>query len=280
MFVPVACPQCGKTFQVPEEGLGRPTVCPWCQAIVPARSADQPAPVAGPPPPLPPRPVSSTASAPVAPEPLIAAPAPAAASPSRRRWPWWVLLVSLAVVVLSAAATLAVLRYRTGRMVEWEWRTVELPDGRCTVELPGPPTVDPNVGPGERRYQAQGWYSGLKAWAGWRELGPPLSTHVGTADAWRHLRSVFEAERDRLRDQLGGEVVRVLREATIRFEDPLTWELWLEYPEGKVALRAVVVPGDDGGAAPRVYFLGLAGPVDPTGPLTRRFFESFRPAGG
>lgn len=287
MFVPVACSQCGKTFQVPEEGIGRPTVCPWCQAIVPARSANQPAPAAEPSPLLPAGPVAPAAaeSQTAAPALISFRPQVAGASvsvpapPLPRRWPWWLPLVSLTVLVLTAATTVLVLRYHTGWLADWEWRTVELPGGRCTVELPGPPAVDPDVGPDEQRYQAQGWYSGLRAWAGWRELGPPLSVYVGTTDAWRHLRPVFEAERDRLRERFGGETVRVLREATIRFEDPLTWELWLEYPGGKAALRAVVVSGDDDGTAPRVYFLGLVGPIDPAGPVARRFFESFRPAG-
>src|ERR1700722_15244553 len=34
MFVPVACSECGKPFQVPETALAKSTACPWCQATV------------------------------------------------------------------------------------------------------------------------------------------------------------------------------------------------------------------------------------------------------
>lgn len=34
MFVPVACPECAKPFQVREAEVNNPSVCPWCLAVV------------------------------------------------------------------------------------------------------------------------------------------------------------------------------------------------------------------------------------------------------
>ena len=93
-----------------------------------------------------------------------------------------------------------------------------------------------------------------------RPLTPEQMQLAGTRDAWRQLLPVFDAERDRLKGKYGGTVTR---EATLKFEGPLTREVRLAAGGRTVVERMLVVPG---GPHPRVYFLGLAGKnLDPDG---------------
>jgi hypothetical protein len=303
MFVPVACSRCGKPFQVPEAAVGSPTVCPWCRDTVLALPVGLPATA---PPPSAPLSSVSPSSAPLSSAPLSSpvpsvpptatpsdsehlalddspddapprAPAslPPAALPTAtpgRRFPLGVVVLAPVVLLVTGVLTVGVLRYRQGYLTALEWRTVSPDGGNCSVELLGRPTEDPDPGPRERRFVSRGWYSGTTAWVAWRELDPRLAELAVTPDAWQHFRPLFEAERDRLKVRYNGTVTK---DATIRFEDPLTWELRLEYPGGRLVQRAIVAPG---GQRSRVYFLGLAGHIDPEGDDARRLFASFRPS--
>src|SRR5947208_2943892 len=103
MYVPVACNQCGKDFQVAADQAGRPVPCPWCKAVVPAL------PVAGP---LPPAAPLSLDDAPPSPPPAAR---PRAAFRYR---------TAVAVLVLMAAVfglTVLALGYRAGRVPDSAW---------------------------------------------------------------------------------------------------------------------------------------------------------------
>ncbi len=257
MFVAVACSECGKPFQVPEAVVGQPTDCPWCQARVLALPIAKPAPQPAPQP---------------EPLPLDDEPPPAADTPrrSRLRLLFWVFTLASVVMIPTATITIGILRYKHGYFTSMEWRQAAPGDGSCTAELLGRPTEDADAGAGQKRYTSEGWYSGTTTWVGWRDLTPHQAELATTKDAWQHLRPIFEVERDRLKSKSGGTVVK---DATIRFEEPLTWEVRLDYPGGRVVERAVVMPR---GAKPRVYFVGIAGHINPDGPDPQRLFDSFR----
>src|SRR5262245_51103256 len=140
MFVPVACSQCGKPFQVPEAEVGKPTVCPWCQATVPALPVGTPAaaPAASAPPgdSRPP----ARQEKPSQPEPLSLDDAsadapPAQVAPPRSKWFWWwaggLGLITLVVVT---GVTVAILRYKQGHTLGSEWRTFNPPNSSCSIE--------------------------------------------------------------------------------------------------------------------------------------------------
>src|SRR5687768_636108 len=115
MFVPVACPRCGKPFQVPDADAGKDVACPWCAAVVAAL------PVA--------RPVSSSpgAHAPGSPsqaparrdqpEPLPVDDEPAAAP--GRGFPFRTVLAGLALTLAVFAVTVFALGYGAGRVPQW-----------------------------------------------------------------------------------------------------------------------------------------------------------------
>jgi hypothetical protein len=259
MFSPVACSQCGKPFQVQQDTLGKPTVCPWCQATVTALPVGAPAPITT----KPPEPLSldEAAARPAAP------PAPARSKATR------VLLAAAALLALVAAAgaTVAVKQRKHGHLTGWEWKAYSPPDRAFTIELLGTPIADPDAPAGETRYVAEGWYSGTKTWVGWRDLTQTQVQLAGTKDNFAHFKDVFGP--DRLRTRFGGAVVR---DATTNFENPLTREVRTDAGGGVRAVeRMLVYPS---GPRPRAYFVGIAGTLDFDDPAVARLFDSFRVA--
>jgi hypothetical protein len=289
MFVPVACSQCGKPFQVPEAAVGKPAACPWCQAAVLALPVGAPvvapAPTEEPPrenrsltPPAhqeqpEPLPLDDEPPARVTPPARVRKPPPArvAPPPPRKLWWWLAGVAGVFALVLATTATVAYLRYKQGYMTGMEWKPFTAPDGSCSLDLLGQPTEDTAVGSGERRYVSEGWYSGTVAWVGWRDLNQTQVQLAGTKDAWDQLAKVFDAERDRLKEKYGGTVSK---DDTIKFEDPLTREVRLATPQGSAVVERMIVMHK--GSRPRIYFVGMAGRFDPGGDAVKRLFDSFR----
>ncbi|MCE9565606.1 MAG: hypothetical protein K8U57_26590 [Planctomycetes bacterium] len=271
MFSPVACSACSKPFQVPEASLGKPTVCPWCQATVLALPVGAPA--ISPTPPTAPAPLSlddAPARAPVRPP---APPAVRMPARSPRNQLWWALAGCAAVfaLVIAAVFTTAVLRQKQGHGLSWEWQTFTPSDKSFSIDMLGQPVEDKEVGADEKRYVAEGWYSGTTVWIGWRDLTQIQVQLAGSKDAWQHVsKDLFNPERDRLKNRYGGALTK---DATTKFEDPLTHEVRLEYPGGRVVERMLVMPN---GPRPRVYYIGMAGKFDIESPEVQRLFDSFR----
>ncbi|HVL12714.1 MAG TPA: hypothetical protein VM529_09120 [Gemmata sp.] len=253
MFVPVACSQCGKPFQVPAEAVGQPAACPWCRATVPALPVGTP--------------VAAPAARPTPGEVLSLDDEPPRASRRRR---WVVVAAGVLALLVAALATVGYLRYKQGHLTSVEWTAFAAPDGSCSADLLGRPREDAEPPAGEKRYVSEGWYSGTVAWVGWRDLTQTEVQLAATKDAWHQLGKVFDAERDRLKARFGGAVSK---EATVRFDDPLTREVRLATPGGAVVERMIVKAA---GGRQRVYFVGLAGRIDPDGPVAARLFDSFR----
>jgi hypothetical protein len=174
-------------------------------------------------------------------------------------------------LVLAAGATVGVLRYREGHLTGMEWRAFAAPDGSFTADLLGRPREE-DAGADEKRFVSAGWYSGVTTWVGWRDLTAAEKALAEDEKAWEHLRKRFEAERERLRGEYGGTVVK---DATTRFADPLTRELRIDYPGGRLVERMLVLPR---GPKPRIYFVGVAGKLGTDDSAPARLFESFRPA--
>jgi hypothetical protein len=253
MFVPVACSQCSKPFQVPEANVGKPTVCPWCQATVAAVPA----------------------GAPATPELLSLDDAPPATTPAPVRSPRnrlrWALaaFAALFALVIATTATIAVKRHKQGHGLSWEWQPFTPADKSFSIDMLGKPVEDTEIAE-EKRFVAEGWYSGTTVWVGWRDLSQIQVQLAATKDAWQHSTKTFDAERDRLKVRYGGTVTK---DATTKFEDPLTHEVRLEYPGGRVLERMIVMPN---GPRPRVYYVGMAGKFDFDNPEIQRLFDSFR----
>jgi hypothetical protein len=272
MFVPVACSQCGKPFQAPESELGKPVVCPWCRATVPALPVAAPSPAAPPPgaesPPASPLPWPQ-------PEPLSLDDAAAAeappAPPRRHALRFWFRVFALVSLVLipTGAATVIALRYKQGHVPDMEWREFAVPGTPYRVELLGKPTEATEDG--AKRYAAEGWYSGTVTWVGWRDLTQVERQYALAKDGWVQLREkLFDPERDRLAAKYGGTVTR---QATPKLDNPITHEVRVQYDGGQAAERIVVVVND---FSARVYFVGIAGRIDPDGEAAKHFFDSFR----
>ncbi len=264
MYTPVACSACGQPFQVLQTTLGQPTVCPWCQATVVAL------PIAGTVVPSPAATVPGVPSA-TAQEPLSLddEPAPQPQPQSSRRRRWWIAF-TLVATVLVMVATFAVVRYKQGHALNNEWERFTAPDGSYQLDLPGRAQEGLSNEDLGSYYFAEGWYSGITAWVGWRELTAAERDVTGTAEAWQQFLKPFEAEQLRLKLRFNGDVVR---NAT-RFDPQLTHEVRLTTPRGQVVERIIVSPQP---ARPRIYFVGLAGKnLDPDSPVATRFFDSFR----
>jgi hypothetical protein len=318
MFVPVTCTNCGKPFQVPETALGKLAPCPWCEAVVTALPASAPQPQAEPQQqqqqPAPAKPQAAEAPLSLDDEPppkrKPTAPAgaqsvaPSAASLARSRsWRWpldFKLLLLVALMIAVGAVTVGVLRWKRGYVLDTEWKTFTPTDGSCSVDLLGRPVEDSaEPGAGGRRYTSEGWYSGTKAWIGWRELRPNEASLANELDAaekaikeWEKLHpnevgrmdapkepqgrpllrsSIFNPEIERLKSAFGGYIVK---DATIQFENPITVEVRLETPHGLLVER-IIVKAD--GPHPRVYFIGMVGKrLAADGPELERLFSSFR----
>lgn len=279
MFVPVACSQCGKPFQVPEATVGKPTVCPWCSATVAALPVGAPAPAAAPepapeplPPPEPePLPLDDAPGTAGVPPRVAPAPQPPVAAARAPRL-WWAVAGAVALLSLAVAAgtTVGVKRYKQGHGVSWEWKPYADPEKAFSLELLGRPTEDPEVPPGEKRFVSEGWYSGTRAWVGWKDLTANQAQLAADKEAWQHFRADFETERDRLKTKHGGTLTK---SATVKFEDPLTYEVRLEQGQTRAIERMIVMPR---GPKPRLYYVGMAGRIDFDGPDVRRLFDSLR----
>jgi hypothetical protein len=272
MFVPVACSQCGKPFQVPEDTIGKTTACPWCRAAVLALPIGAPA---QPSEKREPTPAAPTPPAQTAPKPEVLSLDDAPPTPPRRRLVRRVLIVVMLLSLAGAVmmGTIFSLRYKQGHMYAMypEWRAFTAPDNTFSVELLGKPKEERiETGTGGRRYVSEGWYSGTRTWVAWQPLNQVQIQLAHTKDARSDLRFLFLAEGGRLKEQFGGEP----QYATLRFENPLTVEIKMEYPEGQLVSRAIVMPKDP---HPRVYFIGIAGKrLNPDGDVAKHFFNSFR----
>ena len=62
---------------------------------------------------------------------------------------------------------------------------------------------------------------------------------------------------------------------TIQFENPLTHEVRLAIPQGVVVVERMMV-SPPGRERPRMYFVGMAGRIDPDGEEVKRLFDSFK----
>jgi hypothetical protein len=298
MFIPVACSQCGKPFQVPETALGKPTACPWCHASVlalplgvetpadPSPTTSTPATgtdsntAAG---------VEKTAGVPCPehlqsktlpsreplsldddPSPIQTEHSPKPAKSLIRRI-FWVLL-GLFLMCATTVITLGVLQHKQGHIISLEWQTFTPPDGSCEIDLLGQAVeTDSDPEHGERRYVSKGWYSGTSAWIGWRNLTPAQVQEGTTKDGWVQYRKLFfDTERDRLKDKFGGYTAR---DATVDHE-PMTVEVRLDGQNGPVIERMIVMAK---GERPRIYFIGMAGKrINFDGEAVKRLFGSFR----
>ena len=266
MFVPVACLTCGKPFQVPRNAAGTDVACPWCRAATPAL------PVAGVATAPPPEPLSLDDA-----EPLPEPPPP---RPSFRA-PYRTLIAGSLLMLVVSFATVAVLRYGTGRIPGSAWAGFLAPDGSCTVELPGEPVgekLDPLPGTGVtrggERYVTTGWYSGARAWVGWWELDPGFAKQAAADRDGLLTAPVLNAARAARKEQAGGEVTRT---GTIRSGPHLGMEVQMTTPRGRLVERYVVVAG---GPRPRLYVVGIeAKNLNPDGPAARRVLGSFRVVG-
>jgi hypothetical protein len=300
MYVPVACSQCGKPFQVPEASLGKPAACPWCQAIVlglpvgEVSSADpqtssrshQPASTANTAiqeekkrEELPPLEDSNPLPAPAVEllsldddsTPLTSQ---ASSTKSEMRTRGYLLRIIVALFMMGAATaiTLAILQRKQGHLASMEWQSFTPPDGSCSIDLLGRVIgEDSDPERGERRYISQGWYSGMSTWIGWRNLTPAQMQEGTSKDGWVQYRKMFfDKERDRLKDQFSGYISK---DATIE-SDPVTVEVRLDGKLGPVIERMIVVLK---GSQSRIYFIGMAGKrFNLEGPEVKRLFGSFR----
>jgi hypothetical protein len=179
-------------------------------------------------------------------------------------------VAALLVLVLAAGATVGVKRYKQGHLVNWEWKPYSDPEKAFSLELLGKPVEDPEATAGERRLISEGWYSGTKVWIGWKDLTVNQVQLASDKDAWQHFRGEFEAERDRLKARHGGTPTK---SATVKFENPLTYEVRLEQVQTRTVERMIVMPK---GPKPRLYFVGMAGRIDFDSPDVQRLFDSLR----
>ncbi|HJZ54105.1 MAG TPA: hypothetical protein VKE74_04075 [Gemmataceae bacterium] len=290
MFVPVACLKCGKPFQVPEAAAGTTVTCPWCKTSTPALPvAGLPDPVPAPAPTAPPAPVPAMAVTPPVPRPVTtpAAPlsldddAPLAAPKAPFQFPFKTAIVVLLLSVACGLGTFFVFPWVRGwfaapavDLADAPWAAFTPPDGAFSVSLPGNPAEESlpiaTGGPGSR-FVVKDEKSGWSAWVGWRNLDPHWARKAITDQAWADLRPVFDAEVQQLEKEWDGKKTR---QETIKFADPLTIEVDLDSPRGKIRERLILAPDPP---RPRVYFVGIAARnLDPAGPAAQRFFGSFR----
>ena len=239
MFVPVACSQCGKPFQVPDAAVGKAVACPWCAASVLGL------PVAAP-----------------QPEPL------SLDDPPRTPAPWPVTAaVVVAVMIVVAGLTLAALRF--GKFFDAGWTTFTPPDGSCSVLMPATPKAEnadanphsPVLGGGTRFVAGRS----PKVTLGWMELDAEKAKLVRPED-------LIDAEIRHRKDTL--RPTSTTRPATYRVNDFQGGEVNYETADGTRVELLIVVPT---GPKPRVYVLAVEGKgVAADDPAVRRFFNSFR----
>ena len=276
MFVPVACLRCGKLFQVPPAAAGTDVTCPWCREPTPALpvATDTPATPAAPAT----EPLSLDDAEPLGPAtPQVTAPP---APPAVRRPSWslrQVMLVGVAMVAV-AAATVAVLGYRSGRVSTVGWVEFSPPDGSFTATFPTAPTaapVDANprsaVTRGGEEYVASGWYSGVRVWVGWQDLDPAWVKQLADDKDGLLAGPALEAVRDRRVTAAGGTVVK---QGDMRTSHGRGLEVRTDTPRGKRVERYVLATA---GPRPRLYVVGVEAPkLDPDGPLPVKVLTAFR----
>jgi hypothetical protein len=169
--------------------------------------------------------------------------------------------------------------FRTGNVPDSAWRWYTPPDKTFTVQLPGEPAAEPlnplpgtPGGLGGELFTARGWYSGVDAWVGWRDVQPAVApAAAGNPEAWMLYRPAIDAEVRREQELWRGTNPRV---ATVKFENPLTVEVRMDTPDGNVVERMMVT-----GIGPksRLYVVGMrAKNLTPDSPTVRRLFDSFR----
>ena len=280
MFVPVACNQCGKPFQVAEADAGKSVTCPWCRATVPALPvAETKSENRGLTPPArqdPVEPLSLDDETPGLGE--RGASAPCSPGSPRARFPVRTVAVVFGLMLVVAAGTVLALGYGAGRVPESAWREFSPPDGSCAVLLPGTPAAtavdpDPTI-PGTRGGQwfaTRGWYSRAEAWLGWWDLDPGWAKQAAADRDGAVTAPVLAAVIARRKEQLGGTVVK---EARARFNAYPGIEVLRETPRGPAVERLIVVPD---GPRPRLYSVGFrAKEAAPDSPVVQRLFNSFR----
>ena len=268
MFLPVACLQCGKLFQVPHAAAGTDVACPWCKATTSAL------PVAG----VPTEPLSldDAPASPSRPKRRLQA-EPVARSSTKSRW----LLnaaIGLVIAVVVLGITLAVLRFGSGDISPISWAEFTPPDGSCTISLPGSPareSLDPSPADtttrGLQKYSTHGWYSGTKVWFGWRDLDPAWVKQAAMDRDGAITSPVLAAERDLRKAQVGGTIAK---EATVRFGQNLGLEVQMDTPKGKLIERYIVATD---GPRPRLYFMGIeARNATADSASAQKLFNSFR----
>lgn len=281
MFVPVACLRCGKLFQVAPAAAGTDVTCPWCRDLTPAL----PVAAVPPSPPPPSEPLSlddaeQVVASPPTPQPAagITAQPQAVAPVSRPRWsPRAVATVVVGMAVV-AAATVAVLGFRSGRVSTAGWAEFTAPDGSFTGTFPGTPTAAP-VMPnplsaatrGGEEYAVAGWYSGARVWVAWQDLDPVFAKTLADDKDGAIAAPVIEAERDRRVKAAGGTIDK---KGAIQSTYGRGQVVVADTPRGKRVEHYILAAS---GPRPRLYVVGVEAPkLDPDGPLPRKVLAGFR----
>lgn len=282
MFVPVACLRCGKLFQVAPAAAGTDVTCPWCRDVTPALpvATVPPAAAAAAPEPLSLDDAEQVVASPPAPEPQAGGSAQpqAAATAPRARWsPTKVVAVVVGMAVV-AAATVAVLGFRSGRVSTAGWGEFTAPDGSFTGTFPGTPTatpVEPNplsvATRGGEEYAVAGWYSGARVWVAWQDLDPAFAKTLADDKDGALAAPVIEAERDRRVRDAGGAIEKkgAIQSTYGRGQVVVT-----DTPRGRRVEHYVLAAA---GPRPRLYVVGVEAPkLDPDGPLPRKVLAGFR----
>jgi hypothetical protein len=247
MFVPVACPKCGKPFQVADASVGQSVACPWCAASVLALPVAEPVAAQ-------PEPLSLDDDSPL--------PAPRALP----RWPITAAIV-VGVMVGVGGLTFAVLRLTK---FEGEWTTFTPPDESCSVLMPTPPKTErPDRNPYSAILGDREWFvaerRGRKVTFGWAELFAERAKLVRPED-------LLDAEIRHRKDSL--RATSATRPAPVRVNDFQGAEVNYETPNGTRAELLLVV---ESGPKPRLYVMAVEGKgVKLDDPVVRRFFNSLR----
>jgi hypothetical protein len=217
-----------------------------------------------------------------------AAPLPPADRDRPRRRPgppMAVVVLGIALLLLLVVIAFGMLSYRSGRIPESAWRSYTPPDNSFTVDLPGEPTAEPlnplpgaAGGLGGELFTARGWYSGAVAWAGWRDVQPVVAAvSTSNPEQWMLYRPAIDAELERQKKLWNGTVTR---EATIKFENPLTVEVEMNTADGHLVERMYVIGLK---TRSRLYVVGMRAPnLTRDSHAVKRLFGSFRvnPEGG
>jgi hypothetical protein len=182
------------------------------------------------------------------------------------------IALGLFIALLVSVLTVVALKRKCGFLTSADWKTFHAPDGSCSVDLLGAPAEDPDApAAGGRRYVSEGWYSGARAWVGWKDLTPAEVQMANGPEAWQLLRpTVLNPERQRLKSAFGGYEAEG---GGTRSFQPLAVEYRLQTPEGLLVERAIVKAD---GPRPRAYFVGIVGKrLTADGPEAERLFNSF-----